>query len=112
MVASPAPPPPRPSVVTNPDWVSRPNGDEVNSVYPDRAQRMGVSGRAELSCTVTEKGTVTGCSVVSEDPSGQEFGNAALKLTRYFKMRPQQRDGQPVGGAKVTIPIRFTIASG
>ena len=81
-------------------------------VYPERAQRMEVSGRAELSCTVTERGTVSGCSVVSEDPSGQDFGNAALKLTRYFKMRPQTRDGQPVGGAKINIPIRFVIAKG
>ena len=71
---------------------------------------MGVGGRAELSCTVTAKGTVSGCSVVSEDPADQEFGAAALKLTRCFKMRPQTRDGAPVGGAKVIIPIRFEIA--
>jgi protein TonB len=112
VVASPAPPPPRPTVITNPDWVSRPSGDQVDSVYPDRAQRMEVSGRAELSCTVTEKGTVANCSVVSEDPADQQFGAAAMKLTRYFKMRPQTRDGQPVGGAKINIPIRFTIAKG
>jgi protein TonB len=59
---------------------------------------------------VTDKGSVTDCSVVSEDPSDQGFGSAAMKLTHLFKMRPQTRDGQPVGGAKVNIPIRFQIA--
>ena len=72
---------------------------------------MNVSGRAELNCEVTAKGTVANCTVVSEDPAGQEFGAAAMKLTRYFKMRPQTRDGTPVGGAHVNIPIAFRLAS-
>jgi protein TonB len=112
VVAAPAPPPPRPTVITNPDWLSKPTGDEVASAYPDRAQRLNVSGRAELACSVTAKGTVTDCSVVSEDPSDQGFGGAAMKLTRFFKMRPMTRDGEPVGGAKINIPIRFEIPKG
>jgi protein TonB len=77
--------------------------------YPDRAQRLGVGGSATLNCTVTAQGTLTECSVGSEDPSDQGFGTAALKMTRLFKMRPQTRDGQPVGGAKINIPLRFQL---
>ena len=40
---------------------------------------------------------------------GPGLGTAALKLTRLFKMRPQTRDGQPVGGAKINIPITFQL---
>ncbi|MDE2357331.1 MAG: energy transducer TonB, partial [Alphaproteobacteria bacterium] len=102
-------PPPPPAVITNPDWISRPSGDEVNQYYPDRAQRMNVQGRAELECIVTVKGTLTGCTIISESPADQQFGAAAMKLTRFFKMRPQTRDGQPVGGAHVIIPIAFRL---
>jgi protein TonB len=71
---------------------------------------MGVAGRAEITCQVTARGTLTGCSVVSEDPSGQEFGTQALKMTKLFKMRPKTKDGAPVDGATVNIPIRFQLA--
>jgi protein TonB len=77
--------------------------------YPERAQRMGVSGHASITCTVNTNGTVSDCNVSSENPPDQEFGSAALKLSRLFKMRPLTRDGAPVGGAKVTIPIGFQV---
>lgn len=108
MVAAPVEkPPPRPTVITNPDWLHRPSGEDVAQYYPDRAQRMGVNGTATIGCTVTESGGLSDCSVEGEDPGGQEFGAAALKMAHLFKMRPQTKDGAPVGGARITIPIRF-----
>jgi protein TonB len=100
---------PPPSVITSPDWLKRPSGEDLANVYPERAQRMNVNGHAELDCVVTVQGAVANCQVVSESPADQQFGAAAMKLTRYFKMRPQTRDGQPVGGAHVRIPIGFVV---
>ena len=71
---------------------------------------MEVSGKAEISCTVMASGKVANCNVISEDPSDQGFGDAALKLSKLFKMRPQSRDGVPTSGGTVRIPIRFQIA--
>lgn len=110
MLAPPqAPPPPRPSIITQPDWVRKPSGEDLARFYPDRAQRMGTSGRATILCQVTARGTVENCSVVSEDPPSFGFGDAALKLSRQFKMKPQQRDGSPVEGAQVRIPLVFRM---
>ncbi|HEX7886545.1 MAG TPA: energy transducer TonB, partial [Phenylobacterium sp.] len=110
--AAPPPEPPRPSVITNPDWLRRPTGDDINRYYPDRASRMEVEGRATLSCQVNARGTLESCSIVSEDPGDMGFGDAAMKMSKLFKMRPQTRDGQPVDGGTVRIPIRFSLPKG
>lgn len=77
--------------------------------YPERAQRMEKGGSATIQCTVTAKGTVTACSVVSEEPADFGFGEAALKLSRLFKMKPKTEDGAPVEGGTVRIPLRFVV---
>jgi len=105
-----APPePPRPSVITNPDWLRKPTGEDVARYYPERASRMNVEGRAVITCSVTAKGTLEGCSVVSEDPGDQDFGSSALRMSKLFKMRPASKDGTPVSGGTVRIPITFRL---
>lgn len=96
------------SVITNPDWRRRPSGDDLLAVFPRTALSHGRNGRATITCTVTVDGALSGCFVVSEAPAGEGFGAAALALVPQFQMRPQLVDGQPVGGASVTIPIRFS----
>jgi protein TonB len=107
--AAPPPEPPRPSVITQPDWARRPTGEEVARYFPDRASRMGVNGRATISCSVTSRGALQNCSVVSEDPSDQGFGDAAIKMSKLFKMRPMSKDGAPTDGGQVRIPISFVL---
>ena len=48
----------------------------------------------------------------SEEPGDQDFGTAALKLSKLFKMRPQTKDGAPVDGGQINIPIRFDAPKG
>ena len=105
----PTNPPARASVVTRPDWARKPSGDDMARYYPDRAQRMEVSGRATISCTVTAKGTLEGCSVVSESPADMGFGDAAIRLSRLFRMKPKTLDGAPVDGGQVTVPLVFQV---
>jgi protein TonB len=106
VIAPERPPPPRPTVISNPDWIHQPNGDDFQRYYPDRASRMAVGGRVVLHCQVSASGTLN-CSVASEQPADQEFGSAALKMSKLFKMRPQTRDGAPTSGGEINIPIRF-----
>lgn len=114
--AAEAPPAPAPSadarlppaaVIERPEWVRQPNGDEVADAYPERAQRLGIDGRARLSCRVTGAGALSACDILSEDPPEYGFGGAALRLSRYFQLRPTTADGRPVEGARVEAPVAF-----
>lgn len=102
------PPAPDP-VIRNPTWLKRPGASEFARFYPDPEMRRGTEGRAVLNCNVTAKGSVAGCRVASLTPAGSGFGEAALKLSRYFVMSPRTVDGQPVEGGQVTIPIAFNL---
>ena len=101
--------PVEPPVIRNPAWQDRPTSEEMARHYPESAIRRGVQGQATIACSVTARGALTGCRVVSETPEDERFGTAALKLARYFRLSPQTVDGRTIEGAPVTIPIRFSL---
>lgn len=108
-ISPPAEPPTIKHVITNPNWLSRPTGDELADAYPQRAILAGKSGLVSLACTVLASGALADCSVAEETPAGWGFGKAALGLTKRFRLSPRLEDGSPVGGAMIRIPIRFTL---
>ncbi|WGM37195.1 hypothetical protein AMEJIAPC_00089 [Caulobacter sp. NIBR1757] len=81
------------------------------SVWPAEAARKGIGGRAVIGCSVNVTGALQACTVVSEDPPGSGFGQAAILLAGSFKMKPRLIDGKPEAGATVRIPINF-VATG
>ena len=97
------------SRITAPDWLRRPSGEDLARVYPDNAMRTETEGSATTSCSVTTEGILVDCVIVEEAPGGRGFGAAAIKLMALFKMRPMTRDGVPVSGGTVRIPIRFLL---
>jgi protein TonB len=104
------PAPPKERVIRNPTWLRRPSGDELGRLYPHRAADLGKSGAATLMCSVTATGSVRDCAVVDESPKGLGFGEAAMASARLFKLNPRTVDGEAVEGAKVRIPLVFSLA--
>jgi TonB family protein len=102
-------PAPKPSVITAPDWLRKPTGADMAEFYPKAAAAAHVEGHATIHCKVAATGELTDCVASNDEPAGQGFGEAALRLSALFKMRPMTRDGIPVSGGRINIPIRFML---
>lgn len=78
--------------------------------YPEKALRAGIaSGKAVLDCLV-DGVWLTDRKIASEEPSGYDFGAAALQMAPLFKMKPQpDPTKQPAAGARIQVPIRFKL---
>lgn len=96
-------------VVISPDWLEKPNADEVAEAFPKIALMLGLEGRASISCDVSAKGVLEHCVVVSESPAGLGFGSATAALAKTFKMKPKTVDGVPVNGGTVRIPMAYKL---
>ncbi|MGH6911666.1 MAG: energy transducer TonB, partial [Phenylobacterium sp.] len=92
-----------------PYWLRKPSGDDIAAVYPREAALRGLDGAGAIQCEVGPQGSMTSCVIVEESPAGYGFGLAALKLSTRFKLKPMERDGVPVSGGTIKIPIRFRL---
>jgi hypothetical protein len=87
-------------------WAQRPTAARIQGLYPPRALRDGVSGGAELHCTVLTDLTAS-CAIVGEWPAGRGFGHAALSASALYRARPTLSDGTSAVGADVRVVVAF-----
>lgn len=106
----PPPAPPAPPQITDPTWIERPSGRDFARYYPERAIEREREGRVVLNCVVGSDGRIS-CTVSSEDPTGWGFGEAALRISRHFRMAPATADGRPTDGGRVRVPINFRLGN-
>ena len=92
-----------PSEITNPRWLRQPR--DLGTYYPSRALSRELSGQVVLDCRVDVVGALH-CSVVSETPANWGFGDAALRISRDYRMVPAMRDGEAVEGRyRMRVPF-------
>jgi len=94
--------------ITKPAWAAMPGVEDFQATFPKTANGVN-SVRVVLACTVTNSGGLGGCTVDSEDPPGQGYGQGALALATKFKVGPWSQDGQPTVGAHLKLPIRYEL---
>lgn len=97
------------NMITDPDWVRLPTGEQFANFYPVRRGQPRVNGSAIMQCRVAVNGTLDDCIIVSESPAGAGFGAATLGLARFFQMHPKLVNGEPVPEALVSIPVNWRI---
>jgi TonB family protein len=85
----------------------RPSPVEAGQLYPADALREGLAGQAMLQCRIGHLGGLRGCVVLSEDPAGKGFGQAALGMARLFRLAPADPAGPSIAGKVVKLPIQF-----
>jgi TonB family protein len=103
----PSQPSPRPEIY-DPAWMRSASFGYAAKVFPAEAAKAGLKqGRAIVSCLVKHDGSLEDCGVVSEEPAGMGFGDAALKIAAVTAMNPWTAQGTPVEGGRIRLPIRL-----
>ena len=96
--------------MTNPKWITALTPESVALVFPAPATEAGLlQGRGTINCLVGASGDLSDCKLISEDPAGLGFGEAAIRAVSYMTMNPWSVDGDPLGGLRVTLPIRLVL---
>lgn len=88
------------------EWLRRPTVWEMERYWPPSARERRISGYALLACTVTRPGKPDRCEAVAEMPAGEGFGEAAVRMSELFRVRPVTRGRERVD-VPVYIPVLF-----
>jgi TonB family protein len=86
-----------------------PAPDPLDAYYPEAARAAGLEGDVVLSCVDQADKTLSDCVVVEERPQGKGFGQASLQAAGVFRVDLRTKDGAPVEGARVRIPIHWRL---
>jgi TonB family protein len=108
---NPATPAGQAKKVEKPDWIVRINPERIVALYPAAAADAGVrEGVGVADCLVAPDGKMTDCKVAGETPAGLGFGQSAVLALSLMQMDPWTPEGRPVAGARVRVPVKFSLA--
>lgn len=94
------------SLLTRYEFVDQ---EQIARLYPDKAQRMEVGGWATLRCLVGSDATVSNCQAVGESAPGYEFSEAAIRVSAYVRIRPDELAA--TAGKYAYLVIRFAFGN-
>lgn len=96
-----------PRLISAPRWMPTEGCDDLR-FYPKAAQAQGLEGVVSLDCLVADDGRLS-CTVVSEEPEGNGFAEAAVQIAACFRMRPVDATGAPTAGGRYRMRMPFRL---
>ncbi|USQ96325.1 TonB family protein [Caulobacter sp. RL271] len=78
--------------------------DKMKAAYPKGAT---VTGKAGLDCTAAAGGKLVDCRIAREEPAGQGFGQAALSVVGYERIKTTDDAGAATTGRPVRTFFEF-----
>ena len=94
--------------ITTPKWTRSLTVEAMAEIYPQAAIKAGImTGSGTVACVIDVQGALTDCQVRREDPVGLDFGAAAIEAAKLMAMNPWSKEGEPMDGLPIVLPIRF-----
>ncbi len=87
--------------VVYPHYAAVRDPQPVADIYPEKAQRLGVTGFAILGCQAVH-GLLQSCEIADETPKGAAFGLAALRLAKVVRLTLDEK-------GDVFVPFQFDL---
>jgi TonB family protein len=98
-------------MVTNLPWIKAPTMADVIEVYPKHALSKNLSGHVVIRCGLTRDGALKDCTPITEQPSGEGFGNAAVSLSKRFSTTVGKVSGSLLQSLRLDLPVQFAPPS-
>jgi hypothetical protein len=86
--------------------VVTPDERKLNDFYPERAQRLGISGQSVLLCKVNAAHKLELCKTNAEKPEGYSFSEAGLRVAQILAIDPSELT---IAGDYVVVAVSFKV---
>ncbi len=96
-------------VTLEPIWLAEPTREDIDHEYPPLAKQWHDNGRAVVECTAQEDGTLAACTIVSETPDGEGFGDATMRLTPLYRLATTDAKGRPIKGFRARLTVAWGV---
>jgi len=96
------------ATVKTPQWTALPSVTDMQAAVP-KGEDGPNNARVTLVCDVQPGGSLSGCTVDREEPTGHGLGPAILALAPKFQVGLMSAEGMPTVGAKVRVPVRIDL---
>lgn len=87
-----------------PEFVASAPKAKLKAAFPKGATE---SGEAVLACVAATGGRLVDCRIAKETPAGQGFGQAALSVVGYERIKTKDASGASVAGRPVRTHLEF-----